>query len=158
MIVKFRDWEFEVDRELTRQTYESVYGNIADSCVCNERKNYIAFRDKVFPDDVHKLFNELGIDYRKEVEMITWEILPNGLHNIEGWFHFKGRVLKGENCNVPISGGRGFTIELTRIDDNFLIGFGEGNDLTFFEDNSGLVQIVFETNIPWVIYKALEPK
>ena len=155
-ILNFREWQFEVDHEFTRQTYEKVTGSGADTCVCNDCKNYVAFRDRVFPDEVRKLFSVLGIDYRKEVEITTWEILANGLHHIGGWFHFKGKVLSGKDYRVPLLSNNGYTLDLTRIKDNFSIGFAEGNDLTLFEDKNGLVQIEFDTNILWVIDKSLE--
>ena len=60
---------------------------------------------RFFPKEVIELFGELGIDYRKEIEITTWEILPNKPYHIGGWFHFKG---------------------------NFSIVFPEGNALTFF--------------------------
>ena len=154
--VKFRDWKFEVDRELTETTYTNVLGSGADTCVCNNCKNYVAFRDNVFPDEVLKLFNDLGIDYRKEVEITSWEKLPNGHYHIGGWFHFKGKLLTGKDYRVSIAGGNGFTFDLTKISDNFSIGFGEGNNMTYFEQKVGLVQIEFDTNIPWVIDKLLE--
>ncbi len=123
--------------------------------MCHDCKNYVAFRDKVFPDEMIELFNDLGVDYRKEVEIISYENLPNGLHHIGGWFHFKGQVLMGKDYRVPLPGG-GYTFDLTKISDNFSIGFAEGNDLTYFEDKTGLVQIEFDTNIPWIIDKSLE--
>lgn len=156
MILKFRDWEFEVDKELTRSTYAEVIGSGADTCVCNDCKKYVAYRAEVFPDEIQNLFNDLGINYRKEVEITHIETHSNGLHHIAGWFHFKGRLLKGENYRVSIPGTEGYTFELTKITDTFSIGFGEGSDLTYFEDKSGLVQVEFDTSIPWVIDKSLE--
>lgn len=153
--VKYRDWEFEVDRELTRQTYESISVSGADSCVCNDCKNYAAYRDKVFPDEIKKLFDDLGIDYKKEVEITSFETLPNGLHLIGGWFHFKGWVTSGKDYRVPLSLG-GHTFDLTIITDKFSIGFTEGNDLTFFPDKNDLVQVEFMVKIPWIIDKSLE--
>lgn len=155
--VKYRDWEFEVDRDLTRQTYEKVSISGADSCICNECKNYVAYRDNVFSDEIRTLFDDLGIDYKKEVEITSFEILPNGLHHIGGWFHFKGRVLNGKDYRVPLPSG-GHTIDLTAVKDDFSIGFAEGGDLTFFSDKNGLVQVEFMTFIPWVIDKSLEVK
>ena len=154
--VKYRDWEFEVDRELTRQTYESVSVSGADSCVCNDCKNYVAFRDKVFSDEIKQLFDDLGIDYKKEVEITSFETLSDGLHHIGGWFHFKGRLVSGINYKVPIPNNSGFTLDLTKVEDNFSIGFADGNDLTHFADKTGLVQVEFMTYIPWVIDKSLE--
>ena len=154
-IVKFKDWTFEVDKALTEQTYERNSGSGADTCSCNDCKNYVAYRDKVFPTEIIQLFSDLGIDFRKEVEITTWETLPNRLHHIGGWFHFKGQLLTGKDFRVPIPSG-GHTFDLTRITDNFSIGFAEGNDLTFFDNKFGLVQIEFDTNIPWIIDKSLE--
>lgn len=154
-IVKFREWTFEVDKECTEQTYHDISGSGADTCGCNDCKNYVAYSDKVFPKEIIELFSNLGIDFKKEVEITTWETLPNGLHHIGGWFHFKGQVLTGKDYRIPLPSG-GHTFDLTPITDNFSIGFAEGNDLTFFEDKTGLVQVEFDTNIPWVIDKSLE--
>lgn len=155
-IVNYRDWEFEVDRELTRQTYESVSVSGADTCVCNDCKNYVAFRDKVFSDEIKRLFDHFGVDYKKEVEITSFETLPDGLHHIGGWVHFKGRLVNGKNYKVPIPYNRGFTSDLTKVEDNFSIGFADGNELTHFADGTGLVQVEFMTYIPWVIDKSLE--
>jgi hypothetical protein len=148
----YRDWTFEFDKQLTIDTYSQIKESGADSCKCNDCKNYVAYRDKVFPDEILRLFCDLGIDYKKEVEITNWEKQPNGLHHIGGWFHFKGKVLKGKDSMIPLPNG-GFTFDLTQISDNFSIGFSEGNDLTFFDDKNGLVQIEFDTFITWIIDK-----
>ena len=154
-IVKFRDWTFEVDKTLNEQTYTNISSSGAHTCGCNDCKNYVDYRSKVFPGKIIELFSKLGVDYQKEVEIMSYEVLPNGLHHIGGWFHFKGRVVTGKDYRIPLSGG-GCTLDLTKINDNFSIGFAEGNDLTYFEDKSDLVQIEFGANIPWVIDKSLE--
>lgn len=154
-IVKYRDWVFAVEKKVTAETYAEILSSGADTCPCNNCKNYTVFRDKVFPEEVLILFKELGVDFRKEVEIVDWETLSNGLHNISGWFHFKGEILGGKDCRNYYQSG-GYTLELTPITDNFSIGFSEGNDLTFFKENAGLVQLEFNTRIPWVIHKSLE--
>ena len=156
VIVKFRDWVFEVDQQLTKQAYQKISSSGADTCVCNDCKNYVAYRDSVFPTEIKRLFDDLGIDYKKEVEITSWEKLPNGLHHIGGWFHFKGEILKGKDYRVPLAGGNGFTFDLTKLNDSFSIGFGPGSDLTIFDDKSDLIQVEFDTNIPWVLDKELE--
>ncbi len=153
--VKFRDWTFEVDKEQTERTYREISGSGADTCGCNDCKNYVAYRAKVFPKEIIDLFSSLGVDFRKEVEITAWETLPNGLHRIGGWFHFKGQVLTAKDYRVPLPSG-GHTFDLTPITGNFSIGFAEGSDLTFFEDKTELVQVEFDTSIPWVIDKSLE--
>ena len=154
-IVKFKDWTFEVDKSLTEQTYRNISASGAETCRCTNCKNYIAYRDRVFPKEIIDLFNNLGIDCNKEVEIITYETLPNQFLHIGGWFHFKGQVLTGKDYRVPLPSG-GHTIDLTLITDTFSIGFTAGNDLTLFEDKTGLVQVEFDTKIPWVIDKSLE--
>ena len=79
--VKYRDWEFEVDRELTRKTYESVLVSGTESCSCNDFKNYISYRDKVFSNEIKLLFEALGIDYKKEVEITSFENLSDDFVN-----------------------------------------------------------------------------
>src|SRR5690349_13575629 len=95
--VKYKDWTFRVDKALTEQTYKGISGSGADTCGCNDCKNYVAYRDKVFLKEITDLLNQLGIDYKKEVEITNWETQPNGLHHIGGWFHFKGEVLTGKD-------------------------------------------------------------
>lgn len=153
--VKFREWTFEVDKTLTRQTYRNISGSGADNCDCHNCKNYVAYRDKVFPQEITDLFEDIGINYRKEVEVLSYETLPNGLHHVGGWFHFKGQVSAGKDCRIPLPSG-GHTFDLTPITDIFSVGFAEGSDLTFFEDKTGLVQVEFDTSIPWVIDKSPE--
>jgi hypothetical protein len=154
-IVNFKDWTFEVNKGLTEQTYRNISGSGAETCRCSNCKNYIAYRDRVFPEEIIDLFYNLGINYKKEVEIITYETLPNQNLHIGGWFHFKGQVLAGKDYRVPLPFG-GYTYDLTRIKDNFSIGFAEENDLTFFEDKRGLVQVLFDANIPWVIEESFE--
>jgi hypothetical protein len=154
--VKYKDWEFEVDRELTRQTYDSVSVSGAESCVCNDCKNYVVYRDNVFPEEIKRLFDDLGIDYKKEVEITSYEILPNGLHHVGGWFHFKGKLLNGKSYRAPTPDNAGYTFDMTKIKDDFTIGFAPGNDLAQFADKADLIQVEFMTFIPWVLDKSLE--
>lgn len=150
--VKFKDWKFEVDKALTVETYSRVAKGGAESCLCSDCENYIQNREKVFPEEVKSLFSDLGIDYNKEVEILSYQILPNGLHHIAGWFHFKGKLIEGKNCKKDIE-NEVSQIELTDIGNNFSIGFCEQNSLTFFENKEELIQIEFETYIPWVTDK-----
>src|SRR5690606_39203324 len=110
----------------------------------------------VFPKSIIELFSNLGIDYRKEVEITYWEKLENGFHYIGGWFHFKGKILEGKKCNEPLPYGNGSILSLKEIQKNFSIGFDEGKAMTLFEDQNDLIQLEFSTHIPWVIDKKLE--
>ena len=156
-IVKYKEWTFEVDRELTEQTYRGISGSGADTCGCIYCLNYVTYRDNVFPKEILDLFFRLGIDYRKEAEITTYNKLPVNLYKTGGWFHFKGHVLEGNDYRVPSPSG-GNNLDFTPIFENFAIGFSAASDLTFFEDITGLVQVEFITDIPWVIDKKQEPE
>jgi len=154
IIVKYRGWEFLVDKELTVRTYSAVDSSGADTCSCNQCHNYVAYRDSVFPVEILDLFHSLGIDYRKEVEIGPIK-MGNDLHHISGWFHFKGSILANGYYDVPIPSYP--KLDRLSINDNFSIGFIERNDLAFFEDKAGLIQVEFETVIQWVIDRSFEP-
>jgi hypothetical protein len=152
--IKFKDWTLIVDEELTKSTYQKAEIGSADSCVCNECKNYSAYRENVFPEEIKKLFSEIGIDFKKESEITRYCRQKNGLHFYGGWFHFKGEFI-GKNCEIK-SVENSFTLELIKISENFSLGFRLSSALSFFEDKNNLVQIEFETEIPWVLKKELE--
>ena len=152
-IVRYKDWEFEVDIPLTRQAYSNFPFGGADRCSCVDCKNYVANRETVFPTETFQFFNELGIDYRKEVEIWSIPRLENGLHQISGWFHFKGQIISGKDYRIPFTDGNGYSMDLTSITENFKIGFATGNSLTFFDDKEDLIQIEFMAKIPWIIDK-----
>lgn len=148
--VIFRDWQFEVDSELTRKTYEKALGGNSEGCSCNHCRNYRQQKESVFPKEIKSLFDNLGIDYRKESEAYETHRLENGLYNYGGWFHFAGKIVDGENCEKLIDENH-YRNELVEINKDFSIGFTNGNDLSFFDKEVELVQVEFEASIPWLI-------
>jgi hypothetical protein len=150
--LRYRDWVFEVDKELTELTYEKILKSGADACSCIDCHNYTKYRENIFPYEIKQLLGELGINYRKEVEIYT--IDENQDRLVCGWFHFKGRIVSGKDCNVSINKNSS-NITLTRITDNFSIGFTKDNALSYFEDKEELVQIEFAANISWITGKLL---
>lgn len=153
-IVKFRAWEFIVDKELTKMTYDKVPSGSPEGCDCNDCKNFVNSRETIYPEEIKKLLTEIGVDYKKESEICHYCRQDDGLHHYGGWFHFKGQF-KGKDCNVPI-GSNCFTFDLTPINDKFSIGFHYDSALTFFDKKENLVQIEFEAKIQWTIDKELE--
>lgn len=146
--IKYRDWKLYSDTKTTQQTYANLKLSGAESCGCDSCKNFILQREKIFPDEIKKLFSELGIDYKKEIEITEFSIQENGLHYYNGWFQYKGDF-EGKDCTVNVSDG--YTFDLTKITENFSIGFRHDNALTPFEDKKGIVQIEFEFHIPWIL-------
>lgn len=154
--VKFRDWEFEVDSELTRKTYAKVIGAFSEGCDCKYCLNYQPQKDEIFPEEIESLFENLGIDYHKESECLNYfdasefsntDEYINRLHGYGGWFHFAGNILLGKECLNRNSN----TYQLTQITENFSIGFRKDKALNFFEDDIPLIQVEFEAKIPWII-------
>ncbi len=148
--IVFKDWKFEVDKNLTEYNYENLKFGGADSCDCKDCKNYVQYRENIFPEEVKLLFNSLGIDYKKDVEILSYESLPNDLHHVGGWFVFIGKMLSGNDCSKCLPSG-GSTLDLFELTSNFSIGFTNKISYSYFEKNLDLVQVEFQTNIPWVI-------
>lgn len=138
--IKFRDWDLYVDYETTKNTYDNV---IHESCNCDDCKNYALSKDIAFPDEIRKLFLDLGIVYKKECEAWCINNPKNELKNYIGWFHFKGSF-KGPDC-----ANDGNRFDLKQITDTFKIGFRYEYYQTLFKDKNDLVQIEFETLVPW---------
>lgn len=152
--VKFREWELIVDRELTKLTYDNVALGGPESCGCNDCKNFSNNREDIYPEEIKTLFDQLGIDFKKESEICHYCRQSDGLHYYGGWFHFKGKF-KVKDCTVPTGSG-GFTFDLTPINDKFSIGFRYDSALTFFDEKENLVQIEFDAITSWIINKELE--
>lgn len=152
----FREWQLEADKVETRRAYTSVAKGNADTCDCSMCKNFVEYREHIFPDEVKWLFSKLGIDYSKDSEASYFFKDKEGLHHYGGWFHFKGSFT-GKSCAIPQNGG-GYNMELVPINENFSIGFWNNSALNFFDDGEGLVQVEFWAIAPWVIEKDLEPK
>jgi hypothetical protein len=147
--IPFRDWTLTVDREVTEPTYASVANGSAEGCKCNDCLNYVANRADAFPEEIKLLFGQLGVDYRKESKVSRMYKFKDGIHIYNGFFHFKGSF-EGKDCFVT-SDGRNGSFSMTDIDESFSIGFRVADQLAYFKRDDILVQIEFETKIPWVI-------
>jgi hypothetical protein len=149
-LVHFREWLFAVDADRTISVHKQLEKGGADTCGCDNCKNYALQRDQVFPSEVRTLLANLGVDYRKEAEVSHFGRLNDGMHMYHGWFHFKGRIASGRDCTVP-QGRDGYTVDTVRVGDHFRIGFIKQNHLNSFaaEEANELVQVEFSTVLPW---------
>ena len=136
--ITYRDWILECDVEATRAGYETVAVGGAESCHCAGCQNFLAQRDAVYPAEVFNLFDELGVNYKRDAETYHMARLEPGVHLYGAWFHFIGSIMK-----EPISPA---TL------DNFTIDFIPNNALAAkaFE-NQPLVQIETTVKLPWVL-------
>ena len=152
-VFTFKDWVLTADQESTKSTYAVVENGSAEACNCSDCLNYIQNRDNIFPEQVKHLFNQLGVNYRKESEV--WRMCKenDSTHRYNVIFHFKGSF-EGTDSLVSVNGSE--TIKLNHITDSFKIGFTKGDDLTYFKDKNDLIQIEIEIIMPWVIDRTLE--
>ena len=155
--LNFKNWNFSVDKRTTSETYDHIETPGAESCGCDNCLNFAAQRTNIYPSEIKELFTELGINWKKETEVSHYARTAPEQHYYGGWFHFKG-TFEGKNCTTPIGqDGKGFSLDLTPITDNFSIGFRYANDLTAFSESDELVQVEFECKIPWVLTDKSEP-
>lgn len=152
-IVKYKKWEFSVDVTTTQGIYNNILKGGAETCKCNDCNNYIAIRDRIFPEDVLKLFSELGIDYLKDSEIWHYGKSDDNLHIYGGCFHFIG-TFSGQNCFVETNEGS-HNLSLMPVSPSFSIGFSNPFSPTqsFFDhyDKENIVEINIQFLAPWII-------
>lgn len=79
MIIRFRSWEFEVDKQATERVYQAVDKGGARRCGCNHCQNFLLQQASVYPSEVIDFVKDVGIDQHKEVEVVEYGALNNGL-------------------------------------------------------------------------------
>lgn len=133
-----QEWVLACDVEATRRIYAQITEGGANECVCDYCKNYALLRARVFPEPARALLAQLGIDWRREAEVMHYNREESGLHFYGGWFHFVGHIE---------SRGTQF-----KIAEDFSIDFGERYAPMFaqFKDEP-TVRIDFSTHLPWVL-------
>ena len=96
------------------------------------------------------MFERLGIDYRKEAEVCHLYRKEDGYHQYNGWFHFIGKIKKGQKIKRMINKVQ--ELKYSSITKNFGILFTEKRDVAnkVFNDYP-LVQLEYTTFLPWII-------
>jgi hypothetical protein len=114
-------------------------------------KNYQAAREGVFTQDARVLFERLGIDWHREIEVLHTHRIARGRHAYEGLFHLFGKLEGGKDAHVPRGGGV-FAVELEACGDTMSLGFT--TDLSSVSAawiNAPVLQIDFVAIVPWVL-------
>jgi hypothetical protein len=155
--IKFKNWVFDIDPLSTKNVYENIKNGGSDNCSCSYCKNYRIQKDKAFPQEILTLFEKLGIDYRKEVEVPQLCKTKDGLHQYDGWFHFIGKIKRGNKLinilnNIRNVFGKQKVLHYQSITNDFSILFTEGKELVnhLFKDYP-TVQLEYVTNLKWII-------
>jgi hypothetical protein len=126
-----------VEPEETQRIYAKIRSGGADTCNCLPCRNYRLVRDEAYPPKFHALLDELGVDYRKELEVCFGVPLPNGLHFYDGWFCLVGKTY-GRAVTPPQSKGA-FQYRITDTAPSPQREF----------DGQSVLHLAFQTTVPW---------
>jgi len=69
----------------------------SDICGCNYCKNFSDNKDNIYPDEIKLLFEDLGIDYKKECEVWHYYNLILLYHSDRNIFHYAFRFMTALN-------------------------------------------------------------
>lgn len=142
-ISSFRDWTFEINQKLTQCIYTNILCGKSGAAKESIYQSYLTNREKHFPTEIIELFEELGIDFKKE-HRINHKILDNGHVCFDGNFQFIGNLIKGNSCKIELS--KDYTLfELVPITENFSMGFHQ-DEAPFF--NQHIIHVEFSLTIP----------
>ena len=91
---KINSWLIKYDRVSTFEAYKKIDKGNPEKCNCKYCLNYIAARDKAYPEDFLKMLIKFGVDHNKETEVFYLNKFKTGLHDYGGWFHFVGEIIE----------------------------------------------------------------
>ena len=86
--------ELEIDVEATRQAYAKVELSGPDDCTCPHCQNWVAQRDKIFPQEIIELLVRMGIKPGCESQV---SVIDNSDGRLDYWgsYPFVGNIIKG---------------------------------------------------------------
>jgi hypothetical protein len=142
-------WTIEVDVDKTNAFYDDYY-LITEGCDCDFCANYVLACEK-FPPEIKNLFYSLGIDPRKEGEVLEFMENEDGTHLYGAFYHIVGRIIKGPSLWVPTNKSSEVSSHLFFKYHGIDVGFTE--DLALVPEKSPLPVIQFEIqmNVPWLL-------
>lgn len=148
-VVNIGRWKLKCDAEATRKAFSGVSIGSPESCGCGECLNFAAARDRAYPPEVLAIFEQLGIDHRKESEIWHTHRDESGLHHYGGFFHFVGSIESDQDAKRMINGVG--TFELEPIGEHFEFGFT--SDAALLPESfvgKEITQLEFQTKVAWV--------
>ena len=141
-------WLIDHDPDATRRCFAQL--PVGTGCTCNQCRNFERAAGRNFPSEFLAVLEVLGVDQSKPAELCHYCREPSGLYLTGGWFHFVGSILAGEDAmhwenNIGtfrfeklVSGLEfGFTARLAIVHEVF--------------GGLPLVQLEFQTHVPWVL-------
>jgi hypothetical protein len=154
-IVNVGRWNLKTNCAETCMAHSGVPIGSPESCGCEQCLNFASARDRAYPPEALAIFEQLGIDPRKESEIWYTHRDESGMHHYGGFFHFVGCIESGKDAKQIVNEVR--TFDLEPIEGYFEFAFTSNAQL-IPESFSGkqIVQLEFQTRVPWVL-KTPEP-
>ncbi|RYE58619.1 MAG: hypothetical protein EOP48_03150 [Sphingobacteriales bacterium] len=91
--VQLLNYTLLVDREATKHVYNGVKAGGSETCACEFCHNYIQSRETAFSSELINLFDRVGIDYKKDYEVVYLGPEEDGLFLYSTWFDFVGSII-----------------------------------------------------------------
>ena len=106
-----------VDVETTRRIFSRLATGSAERCVCDYCRNFVEVRDLMFPSLLKTALESVGIDWRKESEVVHYG-RPHGTNHLyQVWVNFVGSVQNGDPFEMAPDRGTGPKVQITAYDD-----------------------------------------
>ncbi|MBX9878153.1 MAG: hypothetical protein K2Y22_06800 [Candidatus Obscuribacterales bacterium] len=94
-LITLGSWQILCDPDENREIYQQIAGSDADICTCAGCRRFSQIRDEVYPQEFRNILEQLGIDHKKEAEVVTFG--EPGQIPMSGWFNFVGKACGGLN-------------------------------------------------------------
>ena len=101
------------------------------------------------PAQVLDFFDHLGVDLTKITESVAYNRTHNGGVTYGGWLHVCGKIVKGKEDNEHTITLR--PKEAHGVTDAFKVWFSEECIMVEKAFDSPVIQIDFQTDLPWVL-------
>lgn len=98
-----------------------------------------------------RLLDDPGIPPDREAEAWHTHAVEPGKHHYQGWFHFVGRLIAGPDAATQIM-PNALKLDLEVVEGDFRLGFT--NRVALLRDpfrGHPIVQLEFETTVPWLL-------
>lgn len=94
-VLELGSWRIRYDADLNREIFNRIAVGAPEQCGCAGCDKFIAIRDSFYPTNLRDVLATLGIDYRKETEVVTYG--EDGKQPLGGWYNFAGVIDAGED-------------------------------------------------------------
>lgn len=110
-LIQFKTWRIWADVDQNREIYSQILTGSPEQCDCINCREFIGIRDSFYTTTLVVFVTSLGIDHRKEAEIVWYGDDGKPPKRLEGWYNLVGRVESGEQDLQSID--EGFQLEIS---------------------------------------------